>query len=372
MRRLRSGANGSPTSCSLFPAPRAFTLVELLVVITIIGILAALITAAGVGALKRAQQTRIKVEVDQIAMALQSFKDTAGAYPPNCQVDGNSGPLDENQVLTDLKRQLKQAFPRHREPDALLAALVGLGGSGPNLPGGMSSGEALVFWLGGFSSDPKYPISGEGGPSYRIPAKGAADNNTLDPIESRKWIYPFEVARLQPRNTSNYYSSNRWIEYTDPQNSGQSRRVNFWQYVPAKSEQPFLYFDTSRHPAAVRDASNNVVAWYDPPAATLATGSDMALDVHAIKKTSESTAANVPIQFATPDKFQILHCGVDDEWDDVDSSGELIHFSQMSAAHASPPENVESYLLFPDGPFTGAVADTITNFSEGTLEASQP
>ena len=37
-----------------------------------------------------------------------------------------------------------------------------------SLHGGMTAGEALVFWLGGFSSDPKYPISGEGGPSYRI------------------------------------------------------------------------------------------------------------------------------------------------------------------------------------------------------------
>ncbi len=80
--------------------------------ITIIGILAALITAAGVGALKKAQQTRIKVEVDQMAMAMQSFKDTAGAYPPNCQVDGhNSDPIVESQVLTDVKRAVQTSIP---------------------------------------------------------------------------------------------------------------------------------------------------------------------------------------------------------------------------------------------------------------------
>jgi len=361
---------------------QGFTLVELLVVITIIGILAALITAAGVGALKRARQAQIKVELDQIAMAFQS----AGAFPPNCQIDDTNftpdgepaaTPLDESQVLTDLKRHLKQAFPRHRERESLLRALAGdsatVGsGTGNVLPGGMSAGEAIVFWLGGFSSDPKYPISGEGGPSYPVVSATAPDNNTFDPIDSRKWVFPFEVARLQPRDATNYFTGNRFIVYPDPQDSSRLRRINFWQYVPAKSEQPYLYFDTSHHPAAVRDSSNNVVAPFDPPAATLLAGTDMALDVHAIKKASESTSAAVPIQFANPDKFQVLHCGTDGEWDDVDSSGELVHFSKMSAAHVLPPDEVGNYLLFPDGPFTGAAADTIVNFSEGTLEASQP
>src|SRR4051794_27820273 len=53
---------------------RAFTLVELLVVITIIGILAALIVVAAVGALKTAQRVRIKAEITQIAGGLDEYK----------------------------------------------------------------------------------------------------------------------------------------------------------------------------------------------------------------------------------------------------------------------------------------------------------
>jgi prepilin-type N-terminal cleavage/methylation domain-containing protein len=63
-----------------------FTLVELLVVITIIGILASLITVAAVGALRKAHETRIKVEVDQIDSAIEEYKNKTTAYPPNCRL----------------------------------------------------------------------------------------------------------------------------------------------------------------------------------------------------------------------------------------------------------------------------------------------
>jgi prepilin-type N-terminal cleavage/methylation domain-containing protein len=347
--------------CNRRPSRRAFTLVELLVVITIIGILAALITAAAAGAMKRAQQARIKVEVDQIAQALQ----TSGSFPPNCQIDDvdftpggdtTMEPLDESQVLTDLKRYLKQAFPRSREPESLLRALVGdtaVGNAnGDVLKGGMSAGEAVVFWLGGFSSDPKYPISGEGGPSYSIEnLPSSVTPVQADPIESRKWVFPFAVGRLEPRTADKFFdeSNGRYIVYNDPQGpSDAKRRINFWQYVPAGSEQPYLYFDASRHPAS---------AAFDPPAATAL--SPTPLDVHSLKKRSESASANVLVEFCNKDKFQILHCGVDGEWG---------NFEPMSLAHTT----LDNMLFFPEGPFTGEVADTITNFSEGTLEASQP
>jgi prepilin-type N-terminal cleavage/methylation domain-containing protein len=352
---------------------RGFTLVELLVVITIIGILAALITVAAVGALKKANETRTKVEINQMAGGIDEYKNKTTAYPPNCQTDAG-GPLDETGIFNDLKRHMRQAYPRNQESDDLLRALVGQSTSDGSiwLNGGMSASEALVFWLGGFSTDPKYPISGEGGPSYEITGKGASDSRTKDPIESRKWVYPFNIDRLAPRATTDGYfdegpGSGRFVEYKDPKDpTGQKwRRINFWQYLPAKSEQPYLYFDTSRHPAAVLNSTDKkLYGTYDPPAATAT--SKMALEVYAFKKQNPSWSSGnttVPaVTYVNPDKFQILHCGIDDHWD----SDENPAFPKMKTLPAGGTNDAANYLLFPTGPFTGDIADTIVNFTTET------
>lgn len=60
-----------------------FTLVEVLIVITVILILAALLLPAINSILKRAEQTRSINEITQISHALEAFKERYGAYPPS-------------------------------------------------------------------------------------------------------------------------------------------------------------------------------------------------------------------------------------------------------------------------------------------------
>src|SRR3954468_21822513 len=91
-----------PHPASRILHPRGFTLVELLVVITIIGILAALITVAAVGALKKARQTEIKAEINQMDGGFNEVKNKSNAFPPNCQTDKTSGPINENTALADI------------------------------------------------------------------------------------------------------------------------------------------------------------------------------------------------------------------------------------------------------------------------------
>jgi prepilin-type N-terminal cleavage/methylation domain-containing protein len=363
-------------------ASRGFTLVELLVVITIIGILASLITVAAVGALRKARETEIKAEINQLDAAFEEYKNKTTVYPPNCQFDGLFAgdpqieqPLDDSKRFSDLKRHMKQAFPRHQESDDLLLVLVEIFARNPidyprTLSGGISANEAIVFWLGGFSADPKYPISGAGGPSYPIPDFDNPTNRTLDPIESRAWLYPFDVSRLGPRANDGYFDDSfegkgRFIHYRDPK--GITRRINFWVYTPPKSRQPYLYFDTSRYPAAVVE-DGEIESRFDPPARPpRASGS---LAVYAFKKASQSASSRVPIEFVNPNRFQIIHCGIDDEWDEVAFAPMRAHEVNLAGGD---PSKADDYLLFPDGPFTGELADTIANFtSETRIEDSQP
>ncbi|HEX4415506.1 MAG TPA: type II secretion system protein [Lacipirellulaceae bacterium] len=363
---------------------RAFTLVELLVVITIISVLAALITVAAIGALKKAREAQIKAELNQIATAVDDYKNKTTAYPPNCQTDGSSGPLDDAGITNDVRRHIKQLAPRTAEPDDWALVLTGqapvnTAGSriiftapaNKYLAGGISAGEAVVFWLGGFSSDPKYPLSGEGGPSYDVTGSSATDRRLKDPIESRKWIFPFDVSRLGPRAADGYFdeSAGRYLEFTVTVNGVQKlRRINFWQYMPPKSTQPYFYFDTSRHPAGVMSGSN-VAGPYDPPAATAdsklgPSGTD--LPVYAFKKMnpsySSSSSGTTPcLTFVNPDKYQVIHCGLDGTWD----SDNFDAFKKMTAG-AGVTNNASNFLLFPTGPFVGDVADTIVNFTPET------
>jgi hypothetical protein len=177
---------------------------------------------------------------------------------------------------------------------------------------------------------------------------------------------PLELARLAPRADDGFFNEGdgRFIEYEVAVNGvTQTRRINFWQYVPKKSTQPYVYFDTSRHLPEPR---------FDPPAATLPTGlgpDGNGLHVHAIKKAAESFGAPLVIEFANPEKFQILHAGVDDEWGE--EAFELMSAHGVVEA-GRDPSKVTEYLPYPTGPFTGEIADTIVNFSPATLEKSQP
>ena len=61
----------------------AFTLVEVLTVIVIISILAALVTVAVAGAMRAGHRARIAVQMNHVAMGLEHYKAEFGEYPPD-------------------------------------------------------------------------------------------------------------------------------------------------------------------------------------------------------------------------------------------------------------------------------------------------
>jgi prepilin-type N-terminal cleavage/methylation domain-containing protein len=358
-----------------------FTLVEVLVVITIVGILASFITVGAIGALKHTRRSEIKQEIDRLDTALELLKSKYGEYPPNLQT---ILPVHVDGAYKNFKRYLKLVAPRHREPDELLAAIVGIWAvDQQHFPkahnGGVTAAEDIVFWLGGFSDDPNYPISGKGGPSYVVAKHDDPTNRTLDPIESRKGVFPFDVDRLGPRAADGYFEDGEYnhIEFSL---NGQWHRINFWAYSPRKSDQAFNYFDVSRGSPTMQT---------DVPG-TNGNGKDECW-IYPLKKIDKRDAlgARLSFKFVNEGRFQILHCGLDNKWgeplrllyrgndpDHIPYPGpEKQNFMRLDIDNdgKATPAEINRMIVYPEGPYDGDLADTQTNIStEMTLEEAKP
>ena len=98
----------------------AFTLVELLIVITVIGILVGLLVGAVVPAFKRANEFTIIQEMSQLERSVENFKIKYGFYPPsfvriqNNDIDGNGTTSDEESIAA-LLPYINRIAPNHNE-----------------------------------------------------------------------------------------------------------------------------------------------------------------------------------------------------------------------------------------------------------------
>ena len=161
---------------------RGFTLVELLAVIMIIALLAALVTPAVMRSLSSAKAAAVKVEIDLLSTALMNYKNEYGSFPPCGDfVDNDGAPpfyslnVANGFVSQDrVRRHLRRIFTRMDTGtnttyqnellnlNTILApTLVTANGNGPNNPRpNLYGNNALHFRLAGYSDSPTNPFSG--------------------------------------------------------------------------------------------------------------------------------------------------------------------------------------------------------------------
>lgn len=131
---------------------RGFTLIELLVVIVIIGILASLVMVGGTAVRKSARQGLIKTEIAQVAMALESYKNKYGEYPPDFS--------DEKAVM----RHVRKRWPLCQISETEFYDNIEDAGweIDTNNSHGIGHVGALALWLGGPFDETRGMLGGWG------------------------------------------------------------------------------------------------------------------------------------------------------------------------------------------------------------------
>ncbi|WP_425615624.1 type II secretion system protein [Anatilimnocola sp. NA78] len=128
-------------------APRAFTLVEMLVVLGIIAVLIGLLLPAIQIAVNSARRATIALEISQIDAALNTYKQQRGEYPPSF----GENYADPARYSSVVERHLQRCYPK-------------IGTAHKKLfydeieTNAIDQGEALVFWLSSISTSPSTPF----------------------------------------------------------------------------------------------------------------------------------------------------------------------------------------------------------------------
>jgi len=299
---------------------RGFTLVELLVVITIIGILAGLALVGIRSAVVAAQNAAMKVEVSQIAQALDLYKQNHGAYPP----DGNIVAIPAaGDRTTAFNRHMQKVFPsRNKSTDLFdtstmtgtdyitaIAADTGIIRDGAGAMdaytfGALDPTEAYVLFLMGFSPDVENPITGTG---------------------DRTPLFEFDQTRL-----------------TDEDDDG------WWSYHPTYTEAEYVYFNARTYDNG--STSSPEVAEVD--------FTSVAGQADGIARPYATINANGDLAWAEEDKFQLICAGLDGHFGSYGDPDEM----KMYPTGTAGPSSSISYSL--------EDFDNIVNFGEAaTLES---
>ena len=234
--------------------PRAFTLVEMLVVIAIIGVLVALLLPAVNSAINSARRARMALEISQLDNGIEAYKNKFGDYPPGFR---------SHDVFI---RHVRRCYPKISATH-LADAEKKIWGDPVDYTKApqIDEGEALVFWLSKINTDPRQP--------FTFLTTGAC----ASPVA----LQDFDQKRL-----------------IDSSSDGGDGDLNA-SFRPAYAEQScYIYIDSRAYTS--HDSSSD-------PAATAEGGTTAGQTraYHAVGSTSSA-----PI-FINPTKFQIICAGQD-------------------------------------------------------------
>lgn len=204
----------------------AFTLMELLVVISIIGILVAIMVPTVFYYIDKGTETKAASELGQLATSVTNFKTKFGCFPPSkiklCanRADYGTGSLDVESLYW-----IDKMWPRIGN----FTNIAWNGNIPVSLPQVLEGNECLVFFLGGIPSFTAGSPGTYGCLGFATsPTNPASTTNTQDRIGP---FYNFEPARLYSFSPSGFPS------YLDPRSTPTDLQ-----------KKPYAYFSSGKRP----------------------------------------------------------------------------------------------------------------------------
>lgn len=200
-----------------------FTLVELLVVITIIGILVSLLVPTLAAALKSSREAAIALDIKQLQLAIESFKKErkTNAYPLDFSKDDKNNTVNNRAAV--LAQFIRTNF-RNTSPSYVTKSspavwdgtwVAALKKNSSRSPADLDSAEALYFWLALSQKNAQAPLP-------------------LGPNDKGWKFFDFKTERLVDED------GDGWFEYLPPHGE------------PV----PYVYFESSRYLAATKSNPN--------------------------------------------------------------------------------------------------------------------
>ncbi|HEY2414603.1 MAG TPA: prepilin-type N-terminal cleavage/methylation domain-containing protein [Pirellulaceae bacterium] len=332
-----------------FTTVPGFTLVEMLVVITIIGILAALLLPAVMIAIRTARNAAIALEIKQIDTAVEAYRLEKGDYPPNFR-DPNIVRRHITKCYPRIDPQYFTYFMNKVFPSSGANAYV----AGVSVPV-IDESECLVFWLSMTDTDPQFPflsfpVTDATGTPYPTGVQYDAYNNTTGTGKqaSPKRYYDFDQTRLLSSNSADVksfqakYCGDTFYIYID------SRSYNVFPggVTPSGTRTDLVQFkqrDGNDTYAIADDIASGVRPyWTSPPklTGTLPTGTAFR-NITALKPANQTT-------------FQIICAGQDGDYGtDLTIDNDVkIATGALAGTNFNP---------------AGGDKDNITNFSNGKM-----
>jgi prepilin-type N-terminal cleavage/methylation domain-containing protein len=365
-----------------------FTLIEVLVVISIIGILASLLLAGVIRYLDKQIDVSNRNDVSQMAIALQAFKKQYGFYPPSviklCQYRNDyvmSSQLDQDSVFY-ITRMFKNIGWAPNPPTGAIPIQWNQYTGGPAIPSSngpltntpnanngviLEGDQCLAFFLGG--------IPGTGGQTY-----GFGTTNPLNPVTSANTasnnigpFMKFNSARLTQRNFGSMGAKT-------------AAAAGFYSYFDYQKYMPFFYFSPVKTPNSYNTPNLGSAGYALGQAFTLgpdvvqgptslAPGTPMTVSVYYKSPAPPPSpfVAGTIYSYWNPDTYQIVCAGRDGVfgpggyWTNSTAGsyynaglGNMIAFSTLSFVNTTTGAS-----------YQGSGSDDMVNFTDTTLGVPQ-